>query len=363
MTDLLGAVERVARSGAFTLGPEVDAFEEEFASFCETDHAVGVSSGTEALVLSLRALGIGRGDRVLVPANSFIATAEAVSLVGATPQFVDVDRDTQVVDAGLIEAGLGPSVRAVIVVHLFGRTVDIAPILALAGEHGIPVIEDAAQAHGARYQGRRVGSLGDVGCFSFYPSKNLGGWGDGGAVTTSDADLAGRVRLLRSHGEHPRYHHAVPGTTARLDSIQAAVLRVKLTRLDEGNAARRAIARRLDSAVAGTSVVGPPPPPPGRDHVYHQYVVRSDDRDALRLHLRRRGVASAIHYPTPIHRSPAYVNPATPSLIGSENLAKTICSLPIFPAMTNTDVDCVAEALRTFAGGVGHLVPSRPLEA
>lgn len=348
MEELLAAVADVARRAAFTLGEEVEAFEADFASYCEVPHAVGVSSGTEALVLCLRAMGLGSGDEVIVPANSFVATAEAVTLVSATPRFADVDADTQLLTAAHVEAALGPRVRAVIPVHLYGRTVDMEPILELARGRDLRVIEDAAQAHGARYQRARVGSLADCACFSFYPSKNLGAWGDAGAVTTGDAGLADRVRLLRSHGERPRYEHLLPGTTARLDALQAAVLRIKLARLDAVNEARRQLAARLRAAI-GPDPLPPPEPPPGQDHVYHQFVVRCDERDALRSHLDACGVASGVHYPTPIHRSPAYANPAGPRLPTAERLSQTVCSLPIYATMTDLEVARVIEACQTFA--------------
>ena len=258
LEELLGAVREVAEHGAFTLGHHVEEFEREFAAYCESDFAVGVSSGTEALVLSLRALQIGPGDEVVVPANSFIATAEAVSAVGAVPVPVDVDPDSHLLTAELVAASLGPRVRCVIPVHLYGATVDLDPILELAREAGIHVVEDACQAHGARYRGRRVGTLGALGCFSFYPAKNLGAWGDGGAVVTSRPELADRVRLLRAHGERPRYHHRVVGSTARLDALQAAVLRRKLTRLDGWNDERRWLAAELRARIttAGARAAG-----------------------------------------------------------------------------------------------------------
>ncbi len=258
LEELLGAVREVAEHGAFTLGHHVEAFEREFADYCESDFAVGVSSGTEALVLALRALEIGSGDEVVVPANSFIATAEAVSAVGAVPVAVDCDPDSHLLTAELVAGALTPRVRCVIPVHLFGATVDLDPILALAGEAGIEVIEDACQAHGARYHGRRVGTLGALGCFSFYPAKNLGAWGDGGAVVTSRPELADRVRLLRAHGERPRYHHRVVGSTARLDALQAAVLRRKLTRLEGWNDERRWLGAELRARIttAGARAAG-----------------------------------------------------------------------------------------------------------
>src|SRR3954468_7955473 len=254
VAELLEVVARVASTGAFTMGDELEAFEQDFAAYCDAPHVIGVSSGTEALALALRALEIGRGDEVIVPANSFIATAEAVTLAGATPRLVDVDPRTHLVTAEDVAAALPPRTRAVIPVHLYGGTADIDAILEVARPAGVAVVEDTAQAHGARLRGRRVGGIGDAGCFSFYPTKNLGAWGDGGAIVTDDAELAERVRLLRSHGEKPRYHHRVPGTTARLDALQAAILRIKLQRLDECNDRRREQGTRLAESLRGSSV-------------------------------------------------------------------------------------------------------------
>jgi dTDP-3-amino-3,4,6-trideoxy-alpha-D-glucose transaminase len=350
LAELMEAVGSVARRAAFVLGDEVDAFEEEFAAYCEVDEAVGVSSGTDALVLALRALEVGPGHDVILPANSFIATAEAVSLVGATPRLVDVDPVTRLMTAAAVEAAIGLRTRAVIPVHLYGRTAPLDSILEVARRAGVAVIEDACQAHGARYRGRRTGSLGDCGCFSFYPAKNLGAWGDGGAVVTHDAGLAERIRLLRSHGERPRYRHRMVGTTARLDAIQAAVLRVKLRRLDRWNAQRRGIAVRLARWLRGSALVAPAMPSSGEDHVFHQFVVETDHRDELREHLRRQGVASGIHYPAPIHRSPAYegLGLGEGSLPVSERLARRICSLPIFPGMTPEELERVGSAAAVF---------------
>ncbi len=375
LEELLGAVREVAERGAFTLGHHVESFEREFADYCEADFAVGVSSGTEALALALRALEIGPGDEVVVPTNSFIATAEAVSAVGATPVPVDVDPDSHLLTAELVAGALTPRVRCVIPVHLYGATVDLDPILALASEAGIEVLEDACQAHGARYHGRRVGTAGALGCFSFYPAKNLGAWGDGGAVVTSRPELADRVRLLRAHGERPRYHHSVIGSTARLDALQAAVLRRKLTRLDGWNDERRrlgvALRERLSSSSrgegsgtadgAGAAAVGARAravdpvrlPFPEADHVFHLFVVRCAQRDLLREHLAARGVASAVHYPVPIHRTLAYADLglAAGSLPVSEAAAQRICSLPIFPGMSAAELDQVVAAVASFTGG------------
>ncbi len=359
LEELIGAVREVAERGAFTLGHHVEEFEREFAAYCETDFAVGVASGTEALALALRALEIGPGDEVIVPANSFIATAEAVSAVGATPLPVDVDPDSHLITAETVAANIGPRVRCVIPVHLYGATVDMDPILQLGREAGVHVLEDACQAHGARYRGRRVGTLGALGCFSFYPAKNLGAWGDGGAVVTAVPELAERVALLRSHGERPRYHHREVGSTARLDALQAAILRRKLTRLDDWNEQRRhagAILReRLqgDGAVdpQGNRVVDPVRLPfEEADHVYHLFVVRCEERDALREHLQSCGVASAIHYPVPIHRTGAYapLGMGPGSLPVAESLSERICSLPIFPGIGTAELDQIVDAVRQF---------------
>jgi dTDP-3-amino-3,4,6-trideoxy-alpha-D-glucose transaminase len=396
LEELLGAVREVAEHGAFTLGHHVEAFEREFADYCETDFAVGVSSGTEALVLALRALEIGNGDHthpdeVIVPANSFIATAEAVSAVGAIPVPVDVDPDSHLITAEIVARNLNPRVRCVIPVHLFGATVDLDPILALAREAGVHVIEDACQAHGARYRDRRVGTLGALGCFSFYPAKNLGAWGDGGAVVTAVPELADRLQLLRSHGERPRYHHRVVGSTARLDALQAAVLRRKLTRLDGWNDERRrlgaelrarittvgarsagaahraAVGARITEAWEGrpggvrpsfpSAVAVDPVRSPflGADHVYHLFVVRCEERDALRQHLAEQGVATGIHYPVPIHRTAAYagLGLGPGSLPVSEGLAERICSLPIFPGLSAAELEQMGGALASFMGAAG----------
>ena len=348
---LMDAVEEVASTGAFTGGAVVERFEADYAEWCEVPHAIGVSSGTDALVLVLRALEVGAGDEVVVPANSFIATAEAVSLVGATPRFADVDADTQLVTAATIERALTPAVRCVIPVHLFGRTVEMDDVLALARARGLRVVEDAAQAHGARYRGTRVGTLSDAGTFSFYPAKNLGAWGDGGAVVTADAEIAERVRLLRSHGERPRYHHRVVGTTARLDALQAAILREKLRHIEPWNDARRRAADALRGAL-GDSVVTPPvAPAPGCDHVYHQFVVRTPERDRLKELLEREGVATAIHYPIPIHRSPAYDGLASTEDVApvATRLADEILSLPMFPGLAPEQVQHIADVTLSFA--------------
>jgi dTDP-3-amino-3,4,6-trideoxy-alpha-D-glucose transaminase len=349
--EIFAAIERVGTSGAFTLGKELETFEQEFAAWCETEHAIGVSSGTSALELTLRALGVGPGDEVIVPTNSFIATAEAVTATGATPRLVDVDESTALLTAEIVEAAFTERTRCVIPVHLYGRSVEMGPLLDLCRARGVRVVEDACQAHGARYRGRPAGTHGDAGCFSFYPTKNLGGWGDGGAVVTADPELAARIRLIRSHGEGTRHHHEVAAGTHRLHSLQAAILSVKLKRLDEWNEQRRQAGSVLREALAGSEVTVPARVAPGGDHVYHLFVVRTAARDALRAHLDRHGIASAIHYPTPIHLQPAYAGtpPQPLELPVSERLAAESCSLPIFPSITADELDRIVAAVSTFA--------------
>ena len=351
LAELLDVVADVGARAAFTLGEEVEGFEREFAAWCGTGHAVGVSSGTAALELALRGLGVGPGDEVIVPTNSFIATAEAVSAAGATPRLVDVDEETALLTAEIVEAALTERTRCVIPVHLYGRPVEMEPLLALCRARDVLVVEDACQAHGALYRGRPAGSHGDAGCFSFYPTKNLGAWGDGGAVVTGDPELATRLRLLRSHGEGTRHCHEMPARTDRLDALQAAILRLKLTRLDEANERRRSAGRSLREALAGTPVTAPLPPAAEGDHVFHLFVVRSPERDALREHLDAHGVSSAIHYPTPIHLQPAYADLGLGpgSLPVAERLAVESCSLPIFPAIGQDEVDRIAAAVAGFS--------------
>jgi len=306
------------------------------------------------LELALRGLGIGPGDEVIVPTNSFIATAEAVSAAGATPRLVDVDPATALITAESVEPALTPRTRCVIPVHLYGRTVEMDPLLELCRARGVHVVEDACQAHGARYRGRPVGSLGDAGCFSFYPTKNLGAWGDGGAVVTDDAGLAAQVRLLRSHGEATRHHHEMAARTDRLDALQAAILRVKLRLLDEANSRRRAAGAALREALNESPVTPPPSPAADGDHVFHLFVVRSPRRDMLRDHLNASGVANAIHYPTPIHLQPAYASLGLEpgSLPVAERLAAESCSLPIFPTIEDRQIERIAAVVESFEAQV-----------
>ena len=336
LEELLGEVRAVAEESAFTLGSHVEDFEADFAAYCEADEAVGVASGTDALALSLRALGIGHGHEVIVPANTFIATAEAVSMAGATPRFVDVDPDSGLITAEIVERALTPRVRAVMPVHLYGATVDMDPLLEVARAAKIAVVEDACQAHGARYRGRRVGALGDIGCFSFYPAKNLGAWGDGGGVVTNRPELAERVRLLRSHGERPRYRHRVVGTTARLDALQAAILRVKLRHLDGWNAQRRRAAAELRRALQGYGRSGARRP--GRRRRPRLPPVRRAlrrPRPAARApHGARHRLGRALPGGRAPHRGLRAISATSAgSLPVAEEMAEQVCSLPIFPGI------------------------------
>ena len=345
------AVERVISSGRFILGAEVESFESEFAAYCGTRHAVGVSSGTAALQLALEAAGVGPGDEVITTPFTFIATVAAISHVGASPVFVDIDEDTYNIDAHRIESAITGRTRAILPVHLYGQPADMTPILDVAHSHGLTVIEDAAQAHGATYGGRRVGGLGHVACFSFYPAKNLGAYGDAGALVTNDSDIADRVRAVSNHGRTGWYEHAHIGYTYRLDELQAAVLRVKLTHLDEWNSARRLIADGYREALDGTTLILPAEAH-GCDSVYHLFVARSDSRDDLAAYMKGVGIATAVHYPIPVHLQPAYSRHGW--RLGdfpiAEGCADKVLSLPIYPGMTDGQIEEVASAIRAFEG-------------
>jgi dTDP-4-amino-4,6-dideoxygalactose transaminase len=341
------AAARVLASGWYILGPEVRAFEAEFASFCGVGHAIGVGNGTEALYLSLIALGIGAGDEVISVANAADYEPLTILQAGARPVFVDVDERTHTIEPELLEAAITPRTRAIMPVHLYGRMADMPAIMAVAERRGLPVIEDCAQAHGARLSERVAGSIGRCGCFSFYPSKNLGALGDGGMIVTDDADLAARLRRLRMYGWEKRYHTVDPGgINSRLDELQAALLRVKLRHLPGWNAARRRIARRYDELLADTGLALPDLPDDER-HVFHLYVVQTRERDRLQGRLQERGVETAIHYPLPAHLQPVYQGLAAPgSLPVTERLAGEVLSLPIYPELTDAEVEAVAAAVR-----------------
>jgi dTDP-4-amino-4,6-dideoxygalactose transaminase len=346
---LIEAMQQVIDASAFAGGPFVARFEGEFAAFCRTQRAVGVSSGTEALWLALLAIGVKPGDQVITVPATFMATAEAISYCGATPVFVDIDEKTYTMDPDLIEPAITPRTKAIIPVHLYGQMADMDPIMAIARRHGLYVIEDACQAHGAEYKGRRAGSIGHAGCFSFYPGKNLGALGEAGAVVTNDPAIAEAVAVLRDHGQTVKYHHARVGWNGRMDGVQAAVLSVKLKHLAAGNAARRAHARRYDELLAGTDDVITPHTAPNAVPVYHLYVVRVKRRDDVRQELARRGIQCGIHYPIPLHLQRAYeslgLGPASYPV--AERCATEVLSLPMFPELTPAQVELVAHELKS----------------
>jgi dTDP-4-amino-4,6-dideoxygalactose transaminase len=348
---------RVLASSRFVGGEAVEQFEAAWAGYCQVPHALGVANGTDALQLTLTALGIGPGDEVIVPANTFVATAEAVVLAGATPRFADVCPDTLLLTPGCLEAALTRRTRAVIVVHLYGQMPGMTAICAAADKAGIAVIEDAAQAHGADWQGRRAGSIGVAGCFSFYPGKNLGAFGDAGAVVTADAGLAGRIKVLRDHGRAAgsHYRHERVGTNSRLDALQAAVLSAKLTRLDAWNQARQSIAARYRTALA-SSAARPVAEAPGARGVYHLAVVRVPDRERVQQQLAAMGVQTQIHYPIPCHLQAPYRRFAGRPLPVSERCAGEVLSLPMFPHMTDDQVARVCDAVQEALAGKEHRV-------
>ena len=342
------AIASILSRSAYISGPEVQEFQRWFASFCGVRHAIGVSSGTRALELVLRGLNIGSGDEVVTSANTFIATAAAITAAGACPVLIDVEEASGNLDPNLLEAAITSKTKAIIPVHLYGRPAAMREILDIAKRKGVAVIEDAAQAHGAKYRGARAGSLGTAGCFSFYPTKNLGAFGDAGIVTTNDDELAGRIGLLRDHGRISKYEHDVVGYTARLDNLQAAILRVQADKLDEWNAKRRQAAAWYAKALPAS--LAPPKDDPQDESVYHLYVVRVPKRDEFRAHLEASGVATAIHYPVPVHLQPAYreLGYSVGDFPVTERLTREIVSLPMHPFLTQADVQHVAATAAEF---------------
>lgn len=347
-----GAMEQVCAAAAFILGPEVAKFEKGFADFLEVKEVIGVANGTDALCLALEALGLGPGAEVLLPANTFVATAYAVHRVGATVVPVDVDADSFLMDLEDAARRLTERTKAIIPVHLFGQACDMDALNAFAARHNLMVIEDAAQAHGARWGGKRVGGLSPAGCFSFYPGKNLGAFGDGGAVATNDAALADRLRLLRNYGSTQKYRHDLPAGNSRLDSVQAAVLNVKLEMLEDWNRRRFQAACRYTDGLKGVEGIKVPVFDQGAPerHVFHLYVIRSSRRDELLAHLGQAGIGAGIHYPVPIHLHPAYayLSRGRGSCPVAEKLADEILSLPMFPEITAEQVDTVIQSIRDF---------------
>lgn len=349
------AIARVLDSASFILGPEVQAFEEAFAEYTNARFCVCVNSGTAAIQLAVTACGLGAGDEVIVPANSFFATAEGVSTASATPVFVDADPVSYTIDTAKIEAAITTRTRAIMPVHLYGQAADLDPIFEIAERHNLVVIEDAAQAHGSKYKGHRVGALGRAGCFSFYPGKNLGAYGEGGAVVTNDEDVARRVRLLRDHGSERKYVHEIVGYNFRLEGLQGAVLGVKLKHLDRWNALRRQHAAFYNELLAGDEHLTLPREMPYAEHIYHLYVVQAEARDELQKRLASAGVQTGIHYPLPIHLQPAYaaLGHKAGDFPQSERQAERVLSLPMFPELTDEQITSVAE--KTLSAGSGRM--------
>jgi len=352
------AIGEVIDSGAFAGGPFVEKFEADFAAYNHSQHAVGLGSGTEALWLALLACGVGPGDEVITVPSTFMATAEAITYCSARPVFVDVDQSTYTMDPVELEKAVTAKTKAVIPVHLFGQAADMDPILEFAREHDLFVIEDAAQAHGAEYKGRKVGALGDIGCFSFYPGKNLGAFGEAGAIVTDNVELQEKIRILRDHGQVRKYRHTMIGWNCRMDGIQAAVLSVKLQYLERGNLLRRVHALQYSRAFQGVEEVVTPFEAAYARHVYHIYAIRVQERDQVMWLLKEKGIQCGVHYPVPIHlqkayQSLGYKNGAFPI---AEQIAKEFISLPMFPELTKAQVEMVALCVKEAAAAAGVLI-------
>jgi dTDP-4-amino-4,6-dideoxygalactose transaminase len=342
------AVQGVLERAAFILGRQLAEFEQAFAAYIGVKHCVGVSSGTDALEMALRACGIGPGDEVITVPNTYIATCEAITQVGATIRWVDADPRTYDMDPANVEVAITPRTKALLPVHLYGQPAEMGLIMAMARKHGLKVLEDCAQAHGATYHGQKAGTFGDAACFSFYPAKNLGAYGDGGAVLTNDDAVADTVRLLRNHGQREKYVHLIEGYCHRLDNLQAAVLGVKLLHLDQWNAARRSHAALYDKLLAGVPGVVPPYVAPGVEHVYHLYVVQVPDRDRVQAALKAAGIETGIHYPIPLHEQPAYarLGHRPEDFPVSHTLGPRILSLPMYPELGDEQLHYVVDTLK-----------------
>lgn len=345
--ELTEAVAGVMRSGQFIMGPNVAAFEREAAEYLGVKHAVGLNSGTDGLLIALRALGVGQGDEVITTAFTFFATAEVISLLGAVPVFVDIDPDTFNIDVSLIEEAITPRTRAILPVHLYGQAADMGAITAVAEKHGLKVVEDVAQAFGADYRGRKLGSIGDAGCFSFFPSKTLAAFGDGGLIATDNDEIAEMARILRTHGSRKKYYNEVIGYNSRLDEMQAAILRVKLPRIDEANDLRRSVAHRYSRMLDGLPGLTLPRESPNGKHVYHQYTVRigGERRDSVRQCLAEAEIGTMVYYPVPLHMLPVYEGRRF-VLPQAERAAGEVLSLPIWPRMEERVQAQVVEALK-----------------
>jgi dTDP-4-amino-4,6-dideoxygalactose transaminase len=348
--DVQKAVENVLESGQYIMGPEVKALEEEIAAYCGVKHAIGVGNGTDALLLALDARGIGAGDEVITTPFTFFATGEVVSQLGATPVFVDIDPDTYNIDVAQIKAKINEKTKAIIPVHIFGQPANMDEIMALAEEHDLFVLEDAAQAIGSEYRGKKIGNWGHAATFSFFPTKNLGGYGDGGMIVTNDDELAASLRILRLHGSFPKkYYHDRLGYNSRLDALQAAILRVKFRHLDEWNDGRREKAKLYDEKLQGLPVKTPFHAP-DRRHIYHLYIVQAEERDALMQRLKDNGISSGVYYPLPLHLQEVYrdLGYAEGDIPNAEFAAKRTFALPVYPEMTEAQVDEVVSVIRQF---------------
>jgi dTDP-4-amino-4,6-dideoxygalactose transaminase len=344
------AISRVLGEGRYILGKEVETLEAEFASYIGVAHGIGVGSGTEALHLALTACNIGQGDEVITVSHTAVATVAAIEMAGATPVFVDIEPDFYTLDPAKLRAAISSRTKAIIPVHLYGQSAELNSIMEIAKEFGIRIIEDCAQAHGAKYQGQRVGSFGDMACFSFYPTKNLGAIGDGGMVVTNDPALAERANLLRQYGWAERYVSQIAGWNSRLDELQAAILRVKLPHLDADNAARARLAEAYDAALSGLNFMTPKRSPEA-DHVFHLYVIRSTERDALQSFLKSRDIGALVHYPVPVHLQSAYRGRVRggDDLPETERAAREVLSLPIYPELQQAELEKVINDVRSFS--------------
>jgi dTDP-4-amino-4,6-dideoxygalactose transaminase len=353
--ELKPVLENIMANGAFIGGPEVTAFEAEFAAYCGSPYCVGLNSGTDALRFAMMTLGIKPGDEVITVANTFIATTETITQAGGKPVFVDIDPATCTIDVSRIEAKVTPRTRAIIPVHLYGQPADMDPIMEIARRHHLAVIEDACQAHGALYKGRKAGTIGAVGCFSFYPGKNLGAFGDAGAAVTSDERIAAQMRMLREHGQSRKYYHDMEGYTARLDAIQAAVLRLKLKRLEAWTRSRRENAKLYDRLLEGIPGISFVQEAAYSQSVYHLYVILTDDRDGLQKYLGEKGIGTGLHYPLPLHLQKAYEHMVLKkgALPVTERTAERLLSLPMFAELTAEQIAYVASCVREYVEGSG----------
>ncbi len=348
--EVVPVVTTAMENGAFIGGPQVTGFETEFAEFCESEHCVGVNSGTDALRFALMAVGVGPGDEVITVPNTFIATTEAISQVGATPVFIDIRPDTCNMDVSKIENRISKKTKAIIPVHLYGQPVDMDPLMDIAEQHGLAVVEDACQAHGAVYKKRKAGSIGHVGCFSFYPGKNLGAYGEGGAAVTGDESIAGKMSMIRDHGQGQKYFHDMEGYNGRLDAIQAGILRIKLKRLANWNQSRRENARYYDKLLSNVPSVATVTEAEFAQSVYHLYVIQVDDRDGLQRFLGDRGIATGLHYPLPLHLQKAYshLGYSEGDFPVTEKVAKRLLSLPMFPELTKEQIEYIVDSIKEF---------------